>query len=152
MSERFFEDFTVGERFCSPSRTLTDAHFLSFAGLTGDDHPIHYDVEYAAAGPFGKRITHGLLLASMTALGGSEISHTLSASMLGFLEQRTVFRAPALIGDTVQPWFEVAACEPRSQHRGVLRLAVSVVRHDGATLLEGEHVYLLKGRAWTAPA
>ena len=47
MTERYFEDFTVGDRFKSPSRTLTDAHFLFFAGMTGDNHPIHYDDEYA---------------------------------------------------------------------------------------------------------
>jgi 3-hydroxybutyryl-CoA dehydratase len=152
MSERWFEDFAVGERFSSPSRTLTEAHFLAFAGLTGDVHPIHYDVEYAAAGPFGKRVTHGLLLASLTALGGSELSHSLSGSMLGFLEQRTRFVAPALIGDTVQPWFEVATCEPRSHQRGLLRLTTTVVRSDGTTLLEGEHAYLLKGRDWAPNA
>ena len=31
----YFEDFTVGDRFGSPAKTLTDAHFLFFAGLTG---------------------------------------------------------------------------------------------------------------------
>ena len=57
-----------GEVFRSPSKTLTDAHFLFFSGLTGDNHPIHYDVEYARATRFGKPLAHGLLLASMTAL------------------------------------------------------------------------------------
>ena len=45
--QRFFEDFKVGDGFESPSKTLTDAHFLFFSGLTGDAHPLHYDVEYA---------------------------------------------------------------------------------------------------------
>ena len=34
-----------GQVFSTPSKTLTDAHFLFFSGLTGDNHPIHYDVE-----------------------------------------------------------------------------------------------------------
>ncbi len=61
--QRFYEDFVVGETWESPSRTLNDAHFFAFAGLTGDNHPIHYDDHYAAQHPFGKRVTHGLLLA-----------------------------------------------------------------------------------------
>ena len=42
--QRFFEDFKIGDGFESPSKTLTDAHFLFFSGLTGDAHPLHYDV------------------------------------------------------------------------------------------------------------
>ena len=29
-----------GDTFESPSKTLTDAHFLLFSGVTGDVHPI----------------------------------------------------------------------------------------------------------------
>ena len=29
-ARRWFEDFAVGDRFESPSKTLTDAHFLFF--------------------------------------------------------------------------------------------------------------------------
>ena len=48
------EPLKVGEMFEGPSKTLTDAHFLLFSGLTGDVHPIHYDVEYARQTRFGK--------------------------------------------------------------------------------------------------
>ena len=34
----YFEDFTVGDSFASPSRTIGEAHFLAFAGLTGDNY------------------------------------------------------------------------------------------------------------------
>ena len=66
---KYFEDFEVGEVFRSSAKTLTDAHFLFFAGMTGDNHSIHYDDEYAKATRFGKRVTHGLLVTSMGALG-----------------------------------------------------------------------------------
>src|SRR5207245_9814349 len=73
VTQRYFEDFTVGDQFKSPSRTLTDAHFLFFAGMTGDNHPIHYDVEYAKKTRFGGRLAHGLLLASLPAAGASTL-------------------------------------------------------------------------------
>ena len=44
---RRFEDLRVGEVFRAPSRTLTDAHASSFQTVSADNHPIHYDVEYA---------------------------------------------------------------------------------------------------------
>ncbi len=79
--QRYFEDFQVGERFESSSRTLTDAHFLFFAGLTGDNHPIHYDDEYAKQTRFGRRLAHGLLLASLTAVGGSTLAPVIEDSI-----------------------------------------------------------------------
>jgi acyl dehydratase len=39
---KYLEDFQIGETFHSPAKTMTDAHFLFFAGMTGDNHPIHY--------------------------------------------------------------------------------------------------------------
>ena len=42
----YFEDLEVGQRFVIPSRTLGDANFAAFQFLSGDNHPIHYDVEY----------------------------------------------------------------------------------------------------------
>jgi acyl dehydratase len=44
---RTFEDLCVGEIFRAPSRTLTDGHALAFQAVSADNHPIHYDVEYA---------------------------------------------------------------------------------------------------------
>src|SRR6516162_10766587 len=44
---RRFEDLRVGEVFRAPSRTMTDAHATAFQTVSADNHPIHYDVEYA---------------------------------------------------------------------------------------------------------
>ena len=45
-AQRWFEDFTLGERFVIPSRTQTSAVFAAFQTASGDTHPVHYDVEY----------------------------------------------------------------------------------------------------------
>jgi hypothetical protein len=47
--QRWFEDFSLGERFVIPSRTMTDAVFAAFQTASGDTHPVHYDVEYCRA-------------------------------------------------------------------------------------------------------
>ncbi len=142
---RWFEDFTIGDRFESPTRTLTDAHFLFFAGMTGDNHPIHYDEEYAKKTRFGRRLAHGLLLTSLTAVGASSLAPLIHDSIVAFVEQTTRFRGPAFIGDTLHPQHEVVALE-RKRAAGLVTLRVTLTNQRGETLLEGEHKYLIAYR------
>lgn len=151
MKQRYFEDFRVGEVFHAPARTLTDAHFLFFAGLTGDNHPIHYDDDYARSTRFGRRVAHGLLLSALTALGAGELSMQVEESMIAFLSQSAAFRAPVFIGDTVRPEIEVAELIPK-EDRGVLKFRTRLVNQRGEVVLEGEHVYLVRMRAGSAAA
>jgi acyl dehydratase len=142
---KFFEDFAVGDRFESPGKTLTDAHFLFFAGMTGDAHPIHYDDEYAKTTRFGRRLAHGLLLASLTAVGASTLAPIIEHSIVAFVEQRTRFLAPVFVGDTLKPEHEVVGLE-RRRSAGLLSLRVTLVNQRGETVLEGEHRYLIAYR------
>lgn len=144
-AQRWFEDFEIGDRFGSPGRTLTDAHFLFFAGLTGDAHPIHYDEEYARQHRFGKRVAHGLLLTSLTAVGASTLGSVIEASIVAFVEQRTRFLAPAFIGDTLTPEHEVVGLD-RRRTAGLLTLRVTLSNQRGEHVLEGEHRYLIAYR------
>ena len=143
--QRFFEDFKVGDRFESPSKTLNDAHFLFFSGLTGDAHPLHYDVEYAKTTRFGRPLAHGLMLTSMTAVGASTLSPLIEDSIVAFLEQSTRFRAPVFVGDTLKPRHEVVALE-RKRSGGLLTLRVTLTNQRDETVLDGEHRYLVAYR------
>lgn len=142
---RWFEDFTIGDHFDSPTRTLTDAHFLFFAGLTGDNHPIHYDDEYAKKTVFGRRLAHGLLLASLTAVGASSLAPLIHDSIVAFVEQTTRFTGPAFIGDTIHPRHEVVGLD-RKRSAGLMTLRVTLTNQRGETLLEGQHKYLIAYR------
>jgi acyl dehydratase len=143
--QRWFEDFSLGDRFASPSKTLTDAHFLFFAGMTGDAHPIHYDDEYAKGTRFGRRLAHGLLLTSLTAVGASTLAPIIEHSIVAFVEQTTRFRIPAFIGDTLKPEHEVVGLE-RKRSAGLLTLRVTLTNQRGETVLDGEHRYLIAYR------
>lgn len=145
MTTKYFEDFRLGEKFPIPSKTLMDAHFLSFAALTGDRHPIHYDDEYAKTTRFGRRVAHGLLVTAMTAAGASTLSPLLEGSIVAFVEQSSRFLRPVLIGDTITPELEVTALVPKSEV-GLLRLTSRITNQRGEVVLEGAHVYLIKKR------
>lgn len=141
----YFEDFQLGETFRSPSKTITDAHFLFFSGLTGDSHPIHYDDEYAKSTRFGGRVAHGLLLTAMTAAGASSLSPLIEESIVAFVEQSARFLQPVLIGDTIAPALEVSELIPK-RNVGLVRLTSRITNQRGETVLEGTHAYLVKRR------
>lgn len=134
-------DLKPGDVIESPSKTLTDAHFLFFAGLTGDCHPIHYDVEYAKALRFEKPLAHGLLLASMTALGASPAWPKLDGFV--FVEQGTRFLKPVVVGDTIYPRLEVERVWQEGA-REFVRFATSIRNQRRETVLEGFHVYSVR--------
>jgi acyl dehydratase len=142
---KYFEDFQLGEKFHIPAKTMTDAHFLFFAGMTGDNHPIHYDDEYAKTTRFGKRVAHGLLVTAMTAVGASTLSSLLEGSIVAFVEQSSRFLKPVLIGDTITPELEVAELIPKTD-TGLLRITTRVKNQRGEVVLEGMHAYLIKKR------
>lgn len=48
---RYFEDFVIGTTSASRARTVSE--------LSGDFHELHMNAEYAAHGPFGRRIAMG---------------------------------------------------------------------------------------------
>ena len=131
-----------GESFEGPSKTLTDAHFLLFSALTGDVHPIHYDVEYAARTRFGKPLAHGLLLSALTALGASTARERLHGFV--FLEQGCRFLKPALAGDTVRPRQTI---ERVWEERGkrFCRVKTSLLNQRDELLMEGFHLYRILG-------
>jgi acyl dehydratase len=149
MSQLWFDDLKVGDRWESPSVTMNDAHFAFFKGLTGDNHPLHYDVEYARTKtPFGAPIAHGLLVMGMTAVGASPLTHRLHDAMIAFLEQGCRFVKPVVIGDTLHPEHEVIELIPKGE-RGILKLAARIRNQRGEVVLEGFHVYLIRRRGST---
>jgi acyl dehydratase len=135
-----------GEAFDGPSKTLTDAHFLFFSGLTGDTHPVHYDVEYAKGLRYGKPLAHGLLLASLTALGATAARDRLHG--LVFVEQGSHFRKPAVVGDTVRPRLVLERIWHEG-HRQFYRFRTTLINQRDEVLLDGFHVYQLLASAPT---
>ena len=113
------------------TKTVTEADVVLFAGVTGDFNPAHVDQAWAEASRFGGRIAHGMLSASF-------ISTVLGMRMPGpgtiYLEQTLRFTAPVRIGETVTARVRVTEVLPKRR----LRLATTVVKQDGTTVVEGE--------------
>ena len=143
--QKFFEDFKLGEKFKIPSKTITDSHFMLFAALTGDSHPLHYDDEYCKETVFGRRVAHGLILVAMTAFGASSAAWLTEDSLIAFLEQGSRFLKPVFIGDTLVPELEVTELIPK-KGRGIVKVRSTVTNQKGELVLDGWHLYLFKSR------
>ena len=95
MRQRYLDDFQPGETFESSPRTLTQQHFATFADMTGDAHPIHYDADYARAKGWDGPIAHGLMLLGLCALGAAPmivLSEGIHAAVVASIRFGNVFR------------------------------------------------------------
>lgn len=144
--QRWFEDFSLGERFPLPSRTMTDAIFLAFQAASGDNHPIHYDVEYCRRHGLNGMLAHGYQVAIQTAAGAGIFPHIVEDSLVAFLEQSSRFLRPVFAGDTVYPALTVDELTP-NRSTGVVGFRSTVHNQDGVLVLDGRHRYLLRRRA-----
>ncbi len=147
--QRWFEDFRLGERFVLPSRTMTEAIFLAFQAASGDNHPIHYDVEFCRARGMPGMLAHGLQTLIQTAAGAGMFPFLTEDSLVGFLDQSSRFLKPVFVGDTLYPALEVNELTP-NRSTGVVGLASAVHNQRGEMVLEGRQRYLLRRRAATA--
>ena len=106
MFDRYYDELEVGDSRVFKGVTITDAHILGFAGVTGDHYVLHTDEEYAKTTPFGQRVAHGLLVLSCGA-GLIPLEPGRVLALIGLDEVR--WTAPVFVGDTIHPEMEVLA-------------------------------------------
>jgi acyl dehydratase len=127
-----FEEIEPGDRFVTPGRTVTEADVVGFAALTGDSHPQHTDAEWAAAGRFGERIAHGLLVLSYAAgLVPFDPERVVALRRVG----DAVFKAPVRIGDTIHVEGSVEDKRELDEGHGLVTCRWRVLNQRGKLVL-----------------
>jgi acyl dehydratase len=122
---------TVGQR-AERSLTLTAAHVKTFAELSGDYNPLHFDEAFVSRTKFGRLVVQGGLT---TGLLHALVAMDMPGPGTVFLSQNWKFTAPVYVDDTI-----TASAEVLSLHatKPVTQLAVRVTRQTGEVVLEGE--------------
>jgi acyl dehydratase len=112
--------------------TLTKQHVETFAKLTGDYNPLHFDEAFAAKTKFGRLVVQGGLT---TGLLHALVAMDMPGPGTVFLSQSWKFTAPVYIDDTI-----TASAEVLSVHasKPVTQLTIRVTRQTGEVVLEGE--------------
>src|ERR1700729_1367950 len=98
MYDQFYDDIEIGASAVYGGVTVTEAHVIGFAGLTGDHHRLHTDAEFAARSPYGQRVVHGFLVLSLSA-GLFPMDPEAVLAFYGI--DRVRFINPTFIGDTL---------------------------------------------------
>jgi acyl dehydratase len=143
--QRWFEDFSPGERFVIPGRTMTEAIFAAFQAASGDTHPVHYDIEYCRARGMPGLLAHGFQTLIHTAPGAGMFPFMVEESLVGFLEQSSRFLKPVHAGDTIYPALEVTELSG-GRTTGVVSLRSTVFNQRRELVLEGMQKFLIRRR------
>ena len=142
----FWDALAVGDELRSPGITVTEAHLVQWAGLTGDWVSLHLDEEYAAKTAFGQRIGHGPLTLSV-ALGLMTQTGYFSnvIAWLGLEHVRAV--KPVFIGETIHVQATVTeARETSKPDAGIWTIDYRVVKQDGSLTMTFSSSFLIKRR------
>lgn len=143
---RTFEDLRVGEVFRAPSRTLTDAHASAFQAVSADNHPVHYDAEWARRHGHTAPVVHGLQVLAFTAPGATLFPHVIGEVFVRFVDVSATFLGEVHSGDTLYPALTITALEPGDEG-GIVTTEATVHNQRGELVLSGQHRYLLKRSA-----
>jgi acyl dehydratase len=141
-----FEEFEPGLEIYTAARTITETDIVNFAGLSGDFNFIHTDAESSKATPFGQRVAHGMLVASI-ASGLAVQQGFIDGTTLAFRELTWKFTRPVLIGDTIQVQIKVLETKRmRSLGGGVVTFEARVLNQRDELVHKGEWRMLIKSR------
>jgi len=141
---RTFDQFELDEVITTARRTITEADIVNFAGLSGDFNPLHTDEEFAKETPFGTRIAHGMLVASI-ATGLANQLGVFAGTTIALLEQTVRYRGAVLPGDTIHLELRVADKKESSKpDRGVVTFETTIKNQRGEPVIEGQWVLLMR--------
>jgi len=142
----FWDDLALGDILASPGVTITEAHLLSWAGLTGDIVSLHLDEVYASKTTYGQRIGHGPLTLSV-ALGLMTQTGYFNnvVAWLGLDEVRAT--APVLIGDTIHATAELLETRETSKpSTGIWKFYYRVLNQRDESVMTFSSSFLMKRR------
>lgn len=143
--ENYWEDFELGSKHQTTTRTITDEDHIVFCKVVGYDAPAFVDEVKAQTGSFGGRICPSHLIMSFaTAMTGRLFSATLIA-LVGL--EHGKFVAPVRIGDTIRTEVEVLDKKPSSNAaRGLITFRDHVFNQRDELVLQVDKITLLKRR------
>ena len=142
---RYFDDFEIGARYPTRTRTITDADHEAFCRLTGYDVPLFLDNAYAKSrGLAGRICPSHLIMSFSSAMTGDLFSESLIA-LVGL--ERARFLAAVFPGDTLRTEVEVIEKRPSSRpDRGVVTFRDHVFNQSDVEVFCNDKIILLRRR------
>lgn len=128
------QGLAVGDTFVV-TRQFTEADMRTFADVTRDYNPIHFEKRFADVKNFKDRICHGLLVGSILTEVGGQIGWLAS-------EMNFRFKRPVYFDDTIECTFTISEIDARNRARA----DVIYRNQDGTVVLEADLAGIVPGQ------
>jgi len=135
--EYSFDEIKIGLEH-SFEETINEELEENFAKISGDFNPLHMDEQYAKKTKFGKRVCHGMLLASFFS---RLVGMYLPGKNALYFTQNLNFVEPCFIGDIIVVKGEVV---DKSEATRMVKLKTTIKNHEGKLLIEGTAQVLIR--------
>ena len=147
MADRYFDDFKVGDKFATATKTVTEDMIVGFAKVY-DPQPFHIDPAAAKHTHFGGLIASGFqtLAIGFRLIWDTGILAAASMGSPGFDELRWL--RPVRPGDTLRVEMEVVESRPSQSKpdRGIMRGAYRYLNQSDEAVLTYTAMHLLRRR------
>src|SRR6201989_180925 len=144
---RYYDDFPLGDVYeHRPGRTITESDNTWFTLLTINQHPLHFDFEYAKKSEFARPLVNSCLtLSIVVGMSVSDVSQKAIGN-LGWNDIRLV--APVFIGDTIYAESEVLSKRESAKRptQGIVTVRTTGRKADGTVFMTFERTVLVPKR------
>ena len=148
MAGMYFEEFSLGDRFVTEKRTITETDIVNFVNMTGLHTPMFANMEYVRQETiFKERIAPGALVLSIAVAQWARMGlvHGTSLAMLGL---QAKFTSPVKPGDTIGSEIDVISKhESTKTDRGSVDFRYAVKNQEGVVVAELTEAVLLKRKS-----
>lgn len=139
-----FREFAMGDQFVTGGRTVTESDVVSFAGISGDFNPLHTDQTFAEKTPFGQRIAHGMLAASISTGLGQTLG-IFEGTTIALMSQTFSYKAPVFFGDTIRLRLTVESVKPSSKGgKGVVVFTSDILNQEDTLVVTGSWTVMMR--------
>lgn len=142
----YWDELTVGDKYRSWGRTITDADIVNFINTTGMLEVLFTDAEFRAkSSAIAGRVAPAALVYCLAE--GMLFVTFIQGTGLAFLHTEMDVKGPVLAGDTIHVEVEVIEAKPTSKKdgRGLVRTRNEVINQRGEIVLVYTPLRLTKG-------
>ena len=140
-----WEDYTVGERYKTLGRTITEADIINFIGVTGMNEVLFTDHTFTIGVAAAGRAAPAALTYSL--IEGIICQYLIQGTGLAMLELQKRILAPVVVGDTVYAEIEVLSVRKTSKgNRGIVKTRNDILNQRGDVVITYEATRMVAGK------
>ena len=142
----YWQDISVGQRFKTFRRTITETDLIGFINATSMLEAIFIDAEYSEQmGAIKGRVVPATLTYSL--IEGLLFQSMIQGTGLAMLELTMKALGPVFVNDSIWATVEVTGIRPTSKdNRAIVTSQIEVFKQDGKQVLTCTAVRMLAGR------